>query len=39
MRKTLFTLLAILTMTTATAQTKGNYEPEFIGETNLLYIN
>jgi hypothetical protein len=39
MRKTLFTLLAILTMTTATAQTKGNYEPEFIGETNLLCIN
>lgn len=39
MRKTLFTLLAILTMTTATAQTKASYEPEFIGETNLLCIN
>ena len=36
MRKTLLTLLAIISMTTATAQTKASYEPEFIGETNLL---
>ncbi len=39
MKKCFLLLIALVSMVSANAQTLGKYEPEFIGETNLLCIS